>query len=296
MTAPAFLVAIPLLIGVLVGAALDLPPIVASIGIAVAWIAAAAALYRRMAMPFVVAAGTAFLIAGAAIGGEAHRTAAHPAIREWNAQQPPDATVHLTGVLRTDANPTPSGVTIVLDVHRAAGHPVAGGVRLSVLGLGAAAAVPRWRAGRTVTVDASLREPVDYGDPGVASDRERLGRQGIALIGSVKSAALVTVDADGSLVSEAAAALRRRVRLATASAVGRWSPSSAAVVSAILIGDRSGLNPEDERRLQEAGTYHVIAISGGNIALLTALLLLGGRIARVPARAAAAAAIGLLGF
>jgi competence protein ComEC len=42
------------------------------------------------------------------------------------------------------------------------------------------------------------------------------------------------------------------------------------VVVAILIGDRSWLDDRMERRLQVAGTYHVIAISGGNVALLAA--------------------------
>ncbi len=42
---------------------------------------------------------------------------------------------------------------------------------------------------------------------------------------------------------------------------------------AILIGDRGSLDPDVEQRLQEAGTYHVIAISGGNIAILAALIL-----------------------
>ena len=53
--------------------------------------------------------------------------------------------------------------------------------------------------------------------------------------------------------------------------VAPWSTRSAAIVSAILIGDRAGLDAEVERRLQEAGTYHVIAISGGNIAILAGL-------------------------
>ena len=53
-------------------------------------------------------------------------------------------------------------------------------------------------------------------------------------------------------------------------------------MTAILIGDRGGLDQDDERRLQEAGTYHVIAISGGNIALLTAMLVVLGRVARLP--------------
>ena len=45
-------------------------------------------------------------------------------------------------------------------------------------------------------------------------------------------------------------------------------PRAAAIVTAILIGDRAGLDDRVERDLQEAGTYHVIAISGGNIAIL----------------------------
>ena len=66
----------------------------------------------------------------------------------------------------------------------------------------------------------------------------------------------------------------RAVRAARmADAVGRWSARSAAIVAAIVIGDRAGLDDDVQRRLQEAGTYHVIAISGGNIAILAGLLL-----------------------
>jgi competence protein ComEC len=54
------------------------------------------------------------------------------------------------------------------------------------------------------------------------------------------------------------------------------------VAIAILIGDRSGLSEDDERRLQEAGTYHVIAISGGNIAILAAMLLFLLRLIQIP--------------
>jgi competence protein ComEC len=44
-------------------------------------------------------------------------------------------------------------------------------------------------------------------------------------------------------------------------------------VAAVLIGDRSGLPDDIRSRLQIAGTYHVIAISGGNIAILAAVIL-----------------------
>ena len=65
----------------------------------------------------------------------------------------------------------------------------------------------------------------------------------------------------------------RFARRAIAAAVGRWSPQSGAIVAAIVIGDRAGLDDRVQRRLQEAGTYHVIAISGGNIAILAGVLV-----------------------
>ena len=46
-----------------------------------------------------------------------------------------------------------------------------------------------------------------------------------------------------------------------------------------------------QRRLQEAGTYHVIAISGGNIAIVGGLLLGAFRIGDLLGRAAMASAI-----
>ena len=78
--------------------------------------------------------------------------------------------------------------------------------------------------------------------------------------------------------------------------MGRWSPQSAGIAIAILIGDRSGLSDADERRLQEAGTYHVIAISGGNIAILAAMLLGLLRLCGVPSASSAGLTIVVLLF
>jgi competence protein ComEC len=48
-------------------------------------------------------------------------------------------------------------------------------------------------------------------------------------------------------------------------------------VSAILIGDRTGLPDDVRERLQSAGVYHVLAISGGNIAILAGLIFVATR-------------------
>src|SRR5207244_10789297 len=91
-------------------------------------------------------------------------------------------------------------------------------------------------------------------------------------------------------LSAARAFSRRAIR----DAVGRWSAASAAIVTAIVIGDRAGLDDGLQRRLQEAGTYHVIAISGGNIAILAGLMLGAYRIAGLLGRAAVLSSIAAL--
>ena len=296
MIAPALVVAIPLVLGVVAGAELHLSRAFTVVVLALSWIACGAAVWHRRPAIVVTAAAAGFAAAGAAIGTHAIGAARHPSLLRWFLQFPRDGPVRLTGILREDARITGPVVSLVLIARSVNGTPVNGGLRVTIAGASAPHAAGEWRAGRRLALDATLREPLDYRNPGVSSDRQRLLRDGIVLLGSVKSAALVTVEARGSPFDEAAASLRAFVRRASARAIGRWSGRSAGVATAILIGDRGGLDPEDERRLQEAGTYHVIAISGGNIALLTALLVLLGRAARLPPRATALASIALLAF
>src|SRR4051812_40635854 len=223
MTAPALVIAIPLLIGVLIGASTETARVLMNAGLGCAWVFAAIAIARRRTASFVIFSVTGFLWAGVSLGSPAQPAAAPPPLLDWYARSAAaDAPAHLTGVLRADASPGASGVSLVLDVDAVNDRPAEGGVRLSVSGSLATRSAAAWRAGRAIAVDASLREPLDYLDPGVPSDRARLARQGLALVGSVKSGALVAVVARGSIFSEAAATLRARVRTATASAVGQW--------------------------------------------------------------------------
>jgi competence protein ComEC len=296
VSAPALLVAVPLVLAVVLGAELSPSSAACALVLGLAWLTSAVALRGDRSRYFLIAVLTGFVAAGAAIGTRASRDAHAPSLLEWFQQFPRDRPVTLTGVVREDARITGSGVSFVLVARTVDEISVNGGLRITVAGTAAPHAAAEWRAGRTIAVQSALREPLDYRNPGVASDRERLARDGVVLFGTVKSAALVTIVARGSAASEMAAALRAFVRRATARAITPWSERSAGVATAILIGDRSGLDPDDERRLQDAGTYHVIAISGGNIALLTALLVLLGRAARLPARGTAIVSIGILAF
>ena len=220
------------------------------------------------------------------------------------------APVVVVGVLQSDASPASGGGVSLNLASRwigrmrsgderidPAANPVNGGMLLTVVGALAADRQGEWRAGRTIRAPALLRRPSIYLDPGVPDQQQVLARRGIALVGTVKSAALVAVEARGSPVEEAAASLRAYCRTAIGSSVGHWSSRSAAIVTAIVIGDRSGLDDEVERRLQEAGTYHVIAISGGNIAILAGLTLIIFRVAGLLGRGAMLSAMaGLVAY
>jgi competence protein ComEC len=155
-------------------------------------------------------------------------------------------------------------------------------VALTVGGTLAEPQMTAWRAGRTIRTAATLRRPAVYLNPGVADDRLALARRGMTLVGSVKSGTLIEIESPGAWREERAADLRAHVRTALAVHVRPRDPTAAAIATAILIGDRAGLDPALEKRLQIAGTYHVIAISGGNIAVLTVLLLGLARLLRVP--------------
>lgn len=211
-----------------------------------------------------------------------------------------DPPIAVEGRLLADAAITESGALLRLRVERAwigpCPEPALGGVSLTVTGALAADAMGEWRAGRRIKAPALLRRPARYLNAGVPDQERLLARRGLSLVGSVKSAALVEVVDRGHWFDESAASVRAVVRRAMARHVAVRDPQSAAVATAILIGDRGSLDSGVERRLQEAGTYHVIAISGGNIAILAGLILAALWWLRIRDGWAAGAAVVLLAW
>jgi competence protein ComEC len=184
--------------------------------------------------------------------------------------------VVVMGVLARDAVVREDAVRLVIDVRavrdEAGLHAAAGRVQAYVSGALAAGHVADWVGGRAVEAPATLRRPAVWWDPGLPSlDWQRLAR-GVALNATIKSALLVDVT-PGPWWDEAAARARASLRRAIARLFTPAGADTAAIVAAVLIGDRAGLHIDLVRRLQRAGTYHVIAISGGNVALVAALLV-----------------------
>ncbi len=234
-----------------------------------------------------VTAGGALV--GVTLGSRAERSARDPpALHAFDRERMDEAWL-VEGTLTTDAQVLQDSTILGIDVHHVRRQqrwlPMAVGISVAVNGRPTDAVIRTWRAGRTVRASAWLHEPSRYLDPGVPDHRLELARHGVLLTGTVKSPALVEVVRRGSWIDEGAAAIRDCVRQTVRASIGARSPPAAAIVIAVLIGDRTGLDPVVEDAMRDAGTYHVIAISGGNIAILAACLLALGRVGVVHWRA-----------
>src|SRR5688500_3622138 len=242
--------------------------------------------YVGYAIRFVLVAGYAVCVI---LGAEAQYRALHPPIRQLLEEHlggfafdtigidRHDTPLEIEGRLLADAAMSEGGANLRLRLHHirldSCPQPVDGIVSVTVAGALIGAAADEWRAGRLVRMSAVLRRPARYLNHGVPDLELMLARRGVALVGAAKSAAMVQVVQRGRWYDELASSIRAAVRRSLSRHVSVRDPQSGAVAVAILIGDRGSLDPDVEQRLQEAGTYHVIAISGGNIAILAALVL-----------------------
>ncbi len=287
--------AIALVAGLALGVAADRPPSLhLSLLLSASWTFAVVSYRTGWPRLQMVALAIAVAAAGMLLGHHAVDRALHTTLRaaleraaggfaldaldEGRLDEP----VVIEGVLRTDAALTDAGVSLALDVTRiwidGRAEIVAGGIAVGVGGVPDPTRVAAWRAGTAVRAPVLLRRPARYLNAGLSDQERALARRGTTLVGAIKSGALIEVVAAGWWWERGSARVRAATRAAIDRHVGPRSKSSAAIATAILIGDRSRLSSDVERRLQEAGTYHVIAISGGNIAILVGTLLvsLGG--------------------
>lgn len=271
---------------------------------------ASVAWWFRGAIVAMVAVASGFGAAGVALSAHAREHALRPALRAALDEEIGGFAIDSIG---PEADHDPTGVRAVLveDASAREGfvalralvthltvdgqlRAAPGGMSLTVSGEAAARLAGGWRAGRTIEAPVAFRRPVRYLNEGVADFERALSLDGVSLLGSIKSGLLVEQVHRGSAIEELAGEIRAHVR----GAVSRWvSPHHAvagAIVTAVLIGDRTGLPDDVRERLQAAGTYHVIAISGGNIAILVVLALGSLMLVGVHGRAAAVTAILIL--
>lgn len=178
------------------------------------------------------------------------------------------------GILTEDASQRDDYVSLRLRVTalRLGGvwQDAGGAMTVSVGGAAPIDRVLAWRAHRTIETPITFRRPARFLNNGVADFEDALAREGTTLLGTIKSALVLDVIARGGPIDELAADIRVHVRTAVATWIAPHSAVSAAIAAAVVIGDRTGVPDHTRDALQAAGTYHVIAISGGNIAIVAA--------------------------
>lgn len=188
--------------------------------------------------------------------------------------------VRLEGVLRADPEDSGRRTSLALRVERLGASrgvwEVDGEVSIGVHG-DRRDRLRSFSRGARIAVWSRVSEPRPPGNPGA---REIRGP--VALFGSTKSGLLVREIAPG----QAPWRVLRRVRSGTRERLsgGGFPEDVLGVVTAMLIGDRARAGPETERAFRDAGTLHLMAVSGLHVGLLSLLVYGTLVLAGVPRR------------
>ena len=180
----------------------------------------------------------------------------------------------------------PDRARLALDVERVDGAPRTGRVLLGLYG-----PPPPLAEGQRIRVEARLERPVGFRDPGVFDAVARMAREGIHVTGSASSTRVVPLE------PPAPPWPARVRRFALAAFAERLPPVSAGLLGGLVLGSRAALPADVQEAFRSAGVFHVLAVSGFNVALLAGAVWTLARAAGGGRRAAAASGIvAVLGF
>jgi competence protein ComEC len=153
--------------------------------------------------------------------------------------------------------------------------------------------------GDRVRAWAECDVPRNFQNPGSADRAGLLARRGIHLLARVKSPRLLEILPHdcGTLWGRAVAVVRRSLHERLMRLGQEGNPQQAAVLSSIVLGDYVELSTETRAEFQNAGTYHVLVVSGLHVGTIAWILIRLLRLMRVPPGASKLlAACGILFF
>jgi len=188
-----------------------------------------------------------------------------------------DQPLRWRGRLRDDPLSLPWGRRYEIDLEQVeiAGSYVAvsGGLRANLYDGPQAGGAPRGlRAGDRVEVLMKARAPRDFGDPGAFDVRGYLARQHVDLTGSLRSGELLQlIDRPPPTFLQRVARVRGNL-LARLDALFPGQPKRAAVLRAMLLGDRSFVDSQIVTAFQVTAAYHVLVVAGLHVGALTIFL------------------------
>ena len=193
------------------------------------------------------------------------------------------------GRLREDPMALPWGQRYEIDLEQVEAQgesiPVSGGLSLNYYsGTRAADPPPDLRAGYRVEVLAKAKPPRNFLDPGAIDIHGILARQHIDLLGSLRSGELLQViDRPPPAIAQRFARVRGNL-LGRLDSIFAEQPEKAAILRAMLLGDRRFVDTGVVEAFQKTAAYHVLVIAGLHVGALVVFLLWVGRRLRLPRR------------
>ena len=147
-----------------------------------------------------------------------------------------------------------------------------------------AVAPPLFDYGQRLRLRAKLRPPTNYRNPGSMDYVGWLHEEGVWVLGSAKSTSVeVLPGLGGSHVQRLRWHLRRQVLEEMASL---WKPPYAGLFQAMVLGERGMVDREQRLEFQRSGTFHLLVVSGMNVAVFAVFLFWLTRQLRVARRLA----------
>lgn len=190
------------------------------------------------------------------------------------------------GRLREDPEPIPLGWRYIVGLESVeeTGHsvPIHGGLRLTYYRGKDNENPPIVRAGDIVEALCRAQIPRNYLNPGAFDERGYLARNGIELLGSLRSAELLQVigEAQPSL-GERFARVRGNL-LARLDTLFAGRSAQIAVLRAMLLGDRNFVNANIAEAFQKTAAFHLLVLAGLHVAALAFFIFGLGRLLRLP--------------
>ncbi|HSE43520.1 MAG TPA: ComEC/Rec2 family competence protein, partial [Acidobacteriota bacterium] len=221
----------------------------------------AAISFRMKSFAVLFASQTLLLFcAGALTYKEADRHYQKAAIHSWIATHE-NETVAARVRLRQTPEINKDFIVLRVDLLTVLGQETSGVARLTVPGKMERIPV----AGDILEAFVRFKIPTSFRAEGCFKYERYLQKEGIHVLGSVKSTNLIRIVQEGNGFKHWMSALRLRMIQRVSS---HFSPEEGGILRALWLDDRSGIEKETEQTLIDAGIFHVVAISGFHVTVL----------------------------
>ena len=185
------------------------------------------------------------------------------------------------GRLRDEPQRLPWGTGLGIDLtgveYESALVRTRGGLRLTFAPRPGDPAMPELHAGEGVSVLCQAKRPQVFRDEGAFDRRAYLATQNIDLIGTLRAPELIRRTGPARPSANVLLARARRKLGDTLDALFVARPQVAAVLRAMLLGDRSFVDRQESTDFQKTGVFHVLVIAGLHVGALAAFLFWIGR-------------------